>query len=46
MLGEILSKEIYKSDYINVTEYLLEEKIPYDTVITAIEEIIAGKMFE
>lgn len=39
ILGEIISKEIYKSDYTQITESLLFESVEYGEAIQAIETI-------
>ena len=46
VLREITSKHVYKADYQNLTEGLLEEKVPYETAITALKQISGNYMFE
>ena len=46
LLEQILIDEVYKLDYQNVTEKLLEEKVPYEMAITALEEIVRKHIFD
>lgn len=46
LLQEIMYKEIYKSDYISITEYFQRNLISYEEVITALEIIVDSRMFE
>ena len=46
LLWRIIKEEAYRADYLNLTESLLEEKIPYETAIKSLEDIAVGKMFE
>lgn len=39
VLQEIVDEEVYRSDYQNITEKLLEEQVGYDTAIEALKEI-------
>lgn len=39
LLKEIIEKAVYKADYENLTERLLEEKIDYETAIGALEKL-------
>ena len=43
---EIVDKDIYRADYESVTSRVLEEQIPYDVAIVALEEIAASGRFE
>lgn len=45
LLTEIIQNEAYREDYRNLTEKLLEEKVDYDTAVTALKRIAAGDMF-
>ena len=40
LLREIISKEVYKSDYQLITEKILEEVVSYDTAIKTLERIV------
>jgi hypothetical protein len=46
LLKEILDKEVYKSDYHEITTYFQKYPVSYEEAISAIREIISGKMFE
>lgn len=46
VLMEIVDKDIYRADYESVTSRVLEEQIPYDVAIVALEEIAASGRFE
>lgn len=45
LLQTIIEQKVYKEDYQNVTEALLEEEVSYDTAILAVEQIRASGMF-
>lgn len=45
LLKEIITKEIYKKDYENITEKILEESVDYETSITALKKIIEKDIF-
>lgn len=45
ILNEILSKEIYKRDYNDITLRILDEEIPYDVAKQAIYDVIKEGMF-
>lgn len=45
LLKEIINKDIYKKDYENITEKILEEPIKYETSITALKKIIEKDIF-
>ena len=45
LLAEMIQKEAHREDYRNLTEKLLEEKVDYDTAVTALKRIAAGGMF-
>lgn len=40
LLEEIVSKEVYKTDYVNITEMLLFEEVKYDEAIKAVQTIL------
>jgi hypothetical protein len=42
LLKEIISKEVYKSDYENVTEKLLFDDVSYEEVIGSFKKIVSG----
>lgn len=46
LLRKIIKETVYRADYLNLTEGLLEEKISYEIAIQALESIAEGKMFE
>lgn len=46
LLCQIIEKQVYKTDYDTITIGLLDEKVPYDTVINALLEIIKSNIFE
>ncbi|MCF0232805.1 MAG: nucleotidyl transferase AbiEii/AbiGii toxin family protein [Enterococcus sp.] len=39
LLNEIMGKGVFESDYKNVTEYFLNQPVPYETVIKSINDI-------
>lgn len=45
LLKRIVSENVYKSDYENITENLLEEDLKYATVIPALKQIAENGMF-
>ena len=45
LLRKIIDEGVYKNDYDNLTIQLLEEQIPYETVIKTLEEIAASEIF-
>lgn len=45
LLKEIISENVYKSDYDNITEKLLEEKLNYETVLPDLKHIAENGMF-
>ena len=45
LLNEIINNEIYKKDYQNITEKILEEPIDYETSISALKKIIEKNIF-
>ena len=45
LLNEIINNEIYKKDYQNITEKILEEQIYYETSISALKIIIEKDIF-
>ena len=46
LLRKIIKETVYRADYRNLTEGLLEEKISYEIAIQALKSIAEGKMFE
>ena len=46
LLRKIIKETVYRADYRNLTEGLLEENISYEIAIQALESIAEGKMFE
>lgn len=46
LLEKIIKEKAYKQDYDSLTTQLLEEKVPYDTVIAALKQIADGAMFD
>ena len=45
LLRKIISENIYKSDYKDITEKLLEEDLNYETVIPALKQIAESGIF-
>lgn len=45
LLKRIVSENVYKSDYENITENLLEEDLNYEAVIPALKQIAENGMF-
>ena len=45
-LKKIIREKAYKQDYDSLTTQLLEENVPYDTVIAALKQIADGAMFD
>lgn len=45
LLKRIVSENVYKSDYENITENLLEEDLNYETVIPALKQIAENGIF-
>lgn len=45
LLKRIVSENVYKSDYENISENLLEEELNYETVIPALKQIAENGMF-
>lgn len=46
LLKEIIQKEVYRQDYQNVTDNLLEEKVDYDMAVQALKQIAQSGMFD
>lgn len=46
LLGEIIEKEAYRSDYEAITSALLFEKLSYYEAVTALEKILNSKLFD
>ena len=46
LLRELADRHVYKPDYESITSRILEESIPYEDAITAVEEIAGSGMFE
>lgn len=45
LLQEVVDKEIYKTDYENITMKMLFEEIPYETAIEKLKEVVEYKLF-
>lgn len=45
LLQEIVDKEIYKTDYENITMRMLFEEIPYETAIEKLKRVVEYKLF-
>lgn len=46
LLKEIIEKEVYKTDYKEITTYFQNHPVEYDTAIMAVKEIAESGMFE
>ncbi|MCM1278259.1 MAG: nucleotidyl transferase AbiEii/AbiGii toxin family protein [Robinsoniella sp.] len=46
LLQLITERKIYKDDYQNLTEALLEEDVSYETAVQAVDKIRVGGIFE
>ena len=46
LLRKIVNEKVYKNDYDYLTIQLLEEQIPYETVIKTVEEIADSAIFD
>ncbi len=46
LLTEIVQKEVYKSDYDNITSGLLFEEVPYSQAIEVIHKIIKNGLMD
>ena len=46
LLEKIIREKAYKQDYNSLTKQLLEENVPYDTVITALKKVSESSFFE
>ncbi len=46
ILGEIISKNIYKQDYKQITENLLFSPVSYETAISSLQYLVDGHYFE
>lgn len=46
LLNEIIEKEVYKSDYENITSALLFEKLSYNEAVMALEKILDSELFD
>ena len=46
LLTEIIDKEFYKADYQEITTYFQNHPVDYSEVISALQTIAAGGMFE
>lgn len=46
LLDEIMEKEIYKKDYIEITSYFQNHPVPYNEIIEALKTIANAKIFE
>lgn len=45
LLQEVVDKEIYKTDYENITMKMLFEEIPYEIAIEKLKEVVEYKLF-
>jgi hypothetical protein len=45
ILGEIVTKEIYKKDYDAITSYFQKTRIDYEKAIDVVKKIIAQRVF-
>ncbi len=45
LLREIVSKEVYREDYRDITEKILFESVSYETAITAVQSVIDSGIF-
>ena len=46
LLKKIIKEKAYKKDYNGLTTQLLEENVPYDTVIAALKKVAESSIFE
>ncbi len=46
LLGEIIEKEAYRSDYETITSALLFERLSYDEAVTTLEKILKSVLFD
>ena len=46
LLEKIIREKAYKQDYDSLTTQLLEENVPYDTVIAALKKVAESSLFE
>ena len=46
LLEKIIKEKAYKQDYDSLTTQLLEENVPYDTVIAALKKVAENSLFE
>ncbi|MBP1565069.1 MAG: nucleotidyl transferase AbiEii/AbiGii toxin family protein [Oscillospiraceae bacterium] len=46
LLSDIIEKEVYRSDYEEITESLLFESVSYDTAIKALKQILKSNLFK
>lgn len=46
LLEKIIKERAYKQDYDSLTTQLLEENVPYDTVIAALKKVAENSLFE
>ena len=46
LLKKIIKEKAYKQDYDSLTTQLLEENVPYDTVIAALKKVAENSLFE
>ena len=46
LLEKIIKERAYKQDYDSLTTQLLEENVPYDTVIAALNKVAENSLFE
>ena len=46
LLEKIIKEKAYKQDYDSLTTQLLEETVPYDTVIATLKKVAESGLFE
>lgn len=46
LLEKIIKEKAYKQDYDSLTTQLLEENVPYDTVIATLKKVAESSIFE
>ena len=46
LLKKLIEEDVYKNDYEELTEKILEETIPYETALTGIRQIVESGLFE
>ena len=46
LLNEIIDKEVYKNDYVEITTYFQNHPVKYENAIEALGEIAGSGMFD